>query len=87
MAAAPPPVDLLGDLSTSCFPVRWRRFDRRKRQLLRLVLLRLGFVVEVRSRSRFCVGKIWIPFRFGLGLGFFWVVFVNSVAAADVVED
>jgi len=39
--------------------------------LLRLVLLRLGFVVEVRSRSRFCVGKIWIPFRFGLGLGFF----------------
>jgi len=73
--------------------VRWRRFDRRKRQLLRLVLLCLGLVVEVRIRSRFCVGKIvgsqicWIPFRFGLGLGFFWVVFVNLVAAADVVED
>ena len=73
--------------------MRWRQFDRRKRQLLRLVLLRLELVVEVRSRSRFCVGKIagsqicWIPFRFGLGLGFFWVVFVNLVAAADVVED
>ena len=73
--------------------MRWRRFDRRKRQLLRLVLLRLGLVVEVRIRSRFCVGKIvgsqicWIPFRFGLGLGVFWVVFVNLVAAADVVED
>ena len=73
--------------------MRWRRFDRRKRQLLRLVLLRLELVVEVRSRSHFCVGKItgsqicWILFRFGLGLGFFWVVFVNLVAAADVVED